>query len=251
MAGTAGLGETAAQLRKRHESLWDSKVNYVDQEHSNLALRTYRVISWLTRAACEHYPGEVSRNDPDAVFIFVWIAFNAAYAADIETGSTQSGGERVQFKDYLKKLLKLDEDKAIYDALRNELSEPVYRLLGNKYLYEPFWRYATEKPGGEDWKKKFLQDKEKADLAFNEKNSNDVLEVLFDRLYVLRNQLFHGGAKRGSSLNRQVVPDGANILSYLVPIFVDLMLKKPWDTDWGKLVYPPLNRGQSALSEEP
>ena len=36
-------------------------------------VRLHRAISWLTRAAQEN-------DDPDARFIFLWIAFNAAYA---------------------------------------------------------------------------------------------------------------------------------------------------------------------------
>lgn len=248
MAGTADLRKTATKLRKRHESLWNSGEDYADQEHSDLALRSNRAISWLERAACEHHPGEVSRNDPDASFIFLWIAFNAAYAAEIETGSTQSSGERVlsseraQFGDYFKKLLLLDEDNAIYDAIWNKFSGPIRLLLDNKYLYGPYWKQATGKPGGENWEDGFSRSKRKTYSALSRNNANAVLKVLFDRLYVLRNQLLHGGAKWDSSLNREVVRDGANILSYLVPIFVDLMLKKPGETEWGKLEYPPLNR---------
>ena len=61
--------------------------------------------------------------------------------------------------------------------------------------------------------------------------------MLFDRLYVLRNQLVHGGATWNSSVNREQVKDGANILSFLVPIFVDLMMDNP-QTDWGAPYYP-------------
>ena len=240
-AVTAGLGETAAQLRKRHGEIWPLDVDYEDQDHFDLALRTNRAISWLERAAREHRPGEASGGDPDAAFIFLWIAFNAAYAAEIETGR-KSARERKLFGDYFKKLLKLDEDNAIYDAIWSTFSGPVRLLLGNEYLYGPYWKSVTEKPGGENWKEGFLRDKEKAYSAFGRSRANTVLKVLFDRLYVLRNQLLHGGAKWRSSLNRRAVRDGVNILSHLVPIFVGLMLKEPRDTDWGKLEYPPLNR---------
>lgn len=38
-----------------------------------------------------------------------------------------------------------------------------------------------------------------------------LLGIVFDRLYVLRNQLFHGGAARNSRVNRQQIGDGASL----------------------------------------
>ena len=46
-----------------------------DNFSESLALRTHRGLSWLNRA-------EQSEDDPDAKFIFLWIAFNAIYAQD-------------------------------------------------------------------------------------------------------------------------------------------------------------------------
>ena len=42
----------------------------------SLGLRVHRAISWLQRAAKE-------QEDPDAAFVFLWIAFNSAYSQDI------------------------------------------------------------------------------------------------------------------------------------------------------------------------
>ena len=61
--------------------------------------------------------------------------------------------------------------------------------------------------------------------------------MLFDRLYVLRNQLVHGGATWNSSINRAQVKDGAAVLGWLLPVFIDIMLENP-DQDWGKPFYP-------------
>ena len=66
-----------------------------------------------------------------------------------------------------------------------------------------------------------------------------VLEIVFDRLYVLRNQLVHGGATWNSQVNRAQVRDGANILGELLPVIVDLMLDHP-DSDFGEILYPVL-----------
>ena len=50
-----------------------------------------------------------------------------------------------------------------------------------------------------------------------ENTSHYVLELIFDRLYVLQNQILHGGATWSGSVNRDQVRDGAAIMGFLVP----------------------------------
>ena len=66
-----------------------------------------------------------------------------------------------------------------------------------------------------------------------------VLSIVFDRLYVLRNQLLHGGATWNSQVNRQQISDGANILGTLVPLIIALMIAHP-ELDFGEILYPPI-----------
>jgi hypothetical protein len=61
--------------------------------------------------------------------------------------------------------------------------------------------------------------------------------MLFDRLYVLRNQVVHGGATWNSSANRDQLRDGTRILGTLLPTIVDLMMDHPAE-DWGRPWYP-------------
>jgi hypothetical protein len=65
------------------------------------------------------------------------------------------------------------------------------------------------------------------------KKTKIVLGTLFDRLYVLHNQLVHGGATWGSKTNRQQVKDGARLFALLVPIYIDLTIENLGE-DWGK-----------------
>ena len=75
----------------------------------NMGLRAHRAISWIGRAgACG--------DDDDARFIFLWIAFNAAYADECEFQSV-APGERAAFVDYFGKLVALDGGQRIYNAL--------------------------------------------------------------------------------------------------------------------------------------
>ena len=64
-----------------------------------------------------------------------------------------------------------------------------------------------------------------------------ILSMLFDRLYVLRNQMMHGGATWNSAVNRDQLHDGAAILGSFLPVMIDLMMDAP-DQDWGAPMYP-------------
>ena len=68
-------------------------------------------------------------------------------------------------------------------------------------------------------------------------NTVRVLNIVFDRLYTIRNQLFHGGATCNSKANRMQLHDGCAILSELMPCVLDIMLKHH-DRDWGRAFYP-------------
>ena len=75
------------------------------------------------------------------------------------------------------------------------------------------------------------------DAARGEVVRNGMLSIVFGRLYVLRNQLVHGGATWNSDVNRDQVRDGAAILACLLPIFVDLMMDHPAH-EWAMPHYP-------------
>ena len=60
---------------------------------------------------------------------------------------------------------------------------------------------------------------------------------MFDRLYVLRNQLVHGGSTWNSAVNRSQISDGTKILGLVVPIVIHLMMEQP-NQLWGDPCYP-------------
>ena len=63
------------------------------------------------------------------------------------------------------------------------------------------------------------------------------LTVVFDRLYVLRNQLVHGGATWNGSVNRDQIRDCVAILADLVPVVIEVMMDNPGAL-WGEASYP-------------
>jgi hypothetical protein len=194
-----------------------------------MGLRVHRAISWIGRA-------EGCGDDDDARFIFLWIAFNAAYADEREFQETLLG-ERAEFLGYFTKLVTLDHEKRIYNALWQRFSGPVRLLMENRYVYNPFWHFHNGVSGYEDWEEKFKSSSRTFAYALQSRDTSRVLGFVFDRLYVLRNQIVHGGSTWNSSVNRHQVKDGAAILTFLLPIFVDLMMDNP-NKDWGKPFYP-------------
>ena len=199
-----------------------------DGFHENLSLRVHRALSWLARA-------EASGNDDDARFIFLWIAFNAAYSEEI--GETMPNAARGLFESYFGKIVRLDTERRVYDAIWARFTGPIRLLLENKYVYQPFWSHHNQLPGFGDWEERFAAAKRRLSQALTRQDTGVVLTTLFDRLYVLRNQLVHGGATWNSGVNRAQVRDGAAILAFLIPLFVDLMMDNP-NTAWGKAHYP-------------
>ncbi len=194
-----------------------------------MGLRVHRAISWIGRA-------EACGEDDDARFIFLWIAFNAAYADNREFQSIPQG-ERAAFLEFFGRLTQLDAERRVYKAVWQRFSGPVRLLLKNHYVFGPFWQHHNGIEGFENWEERFNASARSFARAFQAGDTARVLSCVFDRLYVLRNQLVHGGSTWNSGVNRAQVRDGAAILAFLMPVFVDLMMDNP-SGDWGRPFYP-------------
>ena len=187
----------------------------------------HRGLSWYGKADKEE--------DDDSRFIFLWIAFNAIYAKEI--GAQTTNKERSVFKAFFGTLLKTDADNRIHGEIWGRFSGPVRILMANRFVFQPFWNHQNGGSGCENWKKWLANSRKDLDKALEAGDTALVLSLIFDRLYTLRNQLIHGGATWGGTVNREQLRDGTEILGFLVPVFIDLMMDNPRE-DWGKPYYP-------------
>jgi hypothetical protein len=189
-------------------------------------LRVHRALSWLGRA-------EAEAEDDDVRFILFWVGFNAAYARDL----SETASERDAFKAYFDALESLDADHRIYNAVWERFPHEIRLLLSNKYIYAPFWKHTNGSDGYDDWAERLTASQRCIAAAVAQRDTARILSTVFDRLYVLRNQLLHGGATWNSMVNRDQVRDGAAVMGWVLPIFIDIMMDNP-SRDWGRPLYP-------------
>lgn len=193
-----------------------------------LKLRMHRALSWLGRA-------EAEIEDDDAKFIFLWIAFNSAYANEIR--DRRGFSERRLLLHFLHRLIDSDGEQMLYQAIWEHFPKSIRLLITNRYVFQPFWDYQNGRVAEEVWIERFGRSRNSANLALGRMNTKKVIAIVFDRLYVLRNQIVHGGSTWNSGANRDQVRDGANILGFVVPIIVQLMMEHP-EQGWGDACYP-------------
>ena len=210
---------TATALKARHRELRDG-------HPESLSVRIHRALSWLERA-------DQAGDDADARFVFLWIAFNAAYAS--EFGFEQS--ERSQARDFVERVVGLDHDGRLHHVLFGQFSGPVRTLLENRFVFEPFWRAVREHDSSERWKAQFEAERKLALRAVMERGTATLMVTVLDRLYVLRNQIVHGGATWNSRANRAQVNDAVAILGSLLPEMIRVMMDNP-DAEFGEIAYP-------------
>jgi hypothetical protein len=109
--------------------------------------------------------------------------------------------------------------------------------LNNPYVFSQFWEFHRGRLTEAEWVSSFEAAKKVAQKALASSNAPVLLSVVFSRLYILRNQMIHGGATWNGKVNREQLRDCASLLGKLVPVIIDVMMDNP-DALWGEAVYP-------------
>ena len=215
-----------SQVQQLKQQLRSLRSNLSDAH----ATRLHRSISWLNCASEQE-------DNLDLKLISLWISFNACFAVD--EGSCESLAERNAFQSFIKKIVEHDSKEDIYASLWQTYSGPVKALIKNPYVFHGFWSAKRLNKQDESWRVNFDQSSVAALNSLSRKQVPDLLSIVLDRLFVLRNQLLHGGATYQSQVNRQQVKDGGKLLGALLPIIISIMLDAP-EENWGEIYYPVL-----------
>ena len=220
--------------------------------------RMQRAWSWL-------HLSEKSKSH-DEKFIFLWIAFNAAYGTEFpgesmgrHESSTQNPNRRCseeikRLTDFVNKIVERDHARTIetilwkkfpgLDLLENKKksSGPIKSLLKNRYVFGLFWKWVKGKLEGENWESRLEESKQWVLESRKRGNVREVLEEVLKRLYVLRNQIVHGGTTFAVGKGRDQIKDGSRIMESLMRPILEIMqddIDKHPDSDvWKRLDYP-------------
>jgi len=210
---------TAESLRKRFRDI-PSDAREANQPFS---IRMWRGISWLERSE--------SIEDTDSRFIALWIAFNAIYGCVKEDGL--SARDRETWQAFVTRIIQADKTDQLGQILqRNQLK--VLHLIENRYLFRPFWL------GDPDADKKLAAARRSAMVNFQNHSCVGIFQELFERLYVLRSQVFHGAATAHSKLNREYLESATGLLAEIAPTMIGIMLEAGPAEDWGSVCFPPM-----------
>ncbi|NLX20628.1 MAG: hypothetical protein GXY55_03010 [Phycisphaerae bacterium] len=212
---------TAADLRRLFKA-----VPQADRDgHQAWAIRVWRSLSWLERAE--------QAGDAEGRFINAWIAFNALYGRLDDNNRPTS--ERLAYREFLRTVADLDADGGLTRLLATRwFQTSAARLVADRYLDERFWlapdTYSDEQAGRTD--RRFS-----IDLAHH--RVSPCLKELVDRLYIMRQQIFHGAATQGSRLNRTTLDRSSRLLLALLPLVLEAVIRYGIPHNWPAVAFPP------------
>ena len=209
--------------------------------------RMGRALSWLER--CEK---GINDDAMDERFLFLWIAFNAAYGDDGHMKSKSLDDpnhveEHQKIGNFLQKIVIRDKTYRLADIIKEHGN--VFRsIIDNRFLCNIFWKAEYFPRNRESWERNFESERKRAheildDQHWDAKQTRTVLHLAFYRLYTLRNQILHGNASWRDDYNRSSLESGDTILRLFIPealrMMLDAMKDSPDTPDWGQNAYPP------------
>lgn len=194
------------------------------EAHQQFAIRVWRGLSWLERA---EQAAEVEDQ-----FISLWIAFNALYGR--QDVAAHMWTEKKAYCELLTTTWRLDGGGLLRSCLKNRQTA-VLGIIGEKFLCREFWDSPKD-----NHDKRLTEHVRNLLPGYNGRNMLPVLTELFDRLYIMRVQLFHGASTKGSKLNRRMLKQCTTLLADFIPILLAIMIEGGIDVDWGDVCFPPL-----------
>lgn len=223
-------------------------------------MRLERAKAWLHQARAIHGKHKRAKEqDKDRLlcemFVFLWIAFNALYAlprgmrrlpqkASPELQSQDRASEKDrseieiidEFFDFLSKKI----GAAAHLLVNREIKDTIEKLTTMIPVYQGYWE------GSINWQAQ-MRRQNNSILVNIRRNQIKALKLIFRRLYVVRNQVFHGAHTIGQSVGQKQIKLSVLILHAILPEIRKMMEKKSSSVDWGPVPFPRM----SALDKPP
>lgn len=195
-------------------------------EDSDTNIRLHRAISWLEASEKAH--------SIDLAFISCWIGFNALYSSS-EIDSPKQESKKIW--NFIKELSKSDQDDKLWILLCSENKSLTDKIVENELLFINFWNSMHNQL--EHWEESFFYSNQEIKIFYDQKNVAKYVSAIMQRIYLLRNQLVHGGATHQGRMNRVQVEHCNRLMNKLLPCMISIMMQYP-KKNWGELCYPPL-----------
>jgi hypothetical protein len=204
-----------------------------EQRNQNWQIRVHRALSWFERAIYTD-----AEEQPDGRLLYGWISFNALYGRwDREAGFPAP--DMAAWRDFLKIVLQQDANGKMAESLQR-LREPILQLIENKFVDLRFWQ-NPEQPG--NLRRRYHE----ALSLFVERRWLSLAGLALERVYVVRGQLVHGAATRGSELNRATLRQSRDVLEGLMLPILEIVIEHVCHDDWPPLCYPPIYEDTNKL----
>lgn len=208
-----------------------------DQQQENKD-RLQRAKTWYAQS------GKVAPGS-DEQFLFLWIAFEAAYGSELDSKYESNASKPKRFQKFIDNILVRDKKDAIKKHIKKEFT-PILRLLENKYTFEPFWEYIRGEKSAANWETRLENYKKRTITNWQKGKVNPIFREALMRLSTLRNQMVHGSKTYGeASFGRSQLHSGCIIMKPLVGLIIKVMdadiAKNPDTAIWGPIIYPRIN----------
>lgn len=180
----------------------------VNKPRSTIEIRCHRANSWITRAR------DLPVSDLDGKFIFYWIAVNALYGQPkyLERSENRTN-DLADLQTFLNSVIPRDVQGRISNALKS-VEDEIVQLLRERYLCKSCWIH---------WQNRGLLTRlEREQDSCRHRDTGTNLNRVFSRLYVLRNQLFHGCSSERGSKNRDMLKRAVKVLETFAPALQEL-----------------------------
>ena len=203
------------------------------KKHNDARLR--RAKAWMKRAKQADVSKKKSStdavDDSAVCFVFWWIAFEAAF----KRGTAQGNGDLFKF---INDIGQGGAKKAELEKILKKHKADADKLVSLRYIHAGFWVNHRGHGGyrnAKDWEKKFNDEVKK----YKDSNTNILkkLGILFSRLRVARNQIFHGANSRHDSWGIMQTKIGAKLLRDFVPFFIK-EIEDNFEHNWEKVPFP-------------
>jgi len=203
----------------------------VSKENQGLVGRVKRALSWLARAENLSDTRSEIGADLQGEFIGLWISLNALYGS----AKKLRRDEWIEIDSYLRKIVQVDGDDLFVQAVLKGCKKKIGNILKDEFLWGEYWE--TEEKISSIRKKLNSRLSECYDQEGNSK-TEFLLKNLFNRMYFLRNMIFHGNTTDRRSPIKDSLRDAVEVLDSLTRSFVLIMVRKAKPGDWNPLPFP-------------